>query len=158
MTPVNNRQSKFSTDDERTIRPAVSVGDAPLHRRGVRRIKGNVDGTPLVGRLSTDCDTQTTPVSVKNYAARPKNLMDVAEEEPATFNESLVNIDCDFKVPSNCVAMNPKKQRRIVFDDLTVDEDDNDDAFLKFPAWSSSTKLQNRIKRQSFITQNGKVD
>lgn len=157
-TPVNKRQENSSVDEQGKIRPAAAV-DESLHNRRVRRIKRIVDGTPLTGIFSKDNDLHTTPVAAANFAAKPKNLMDVAEEEAATFNESLTNIGGDFKIPLSCAAAT--KQRRIDFDDLTVEDADDErkDAFglaRKFSSWSSSNRLQAQIKRQSFIERKGK--
>lgn len=158
-TPNNKTQSKSKVDSQKTICQITTEVNSKqaLHPRRVRRIKRDFDGTPMAGRLRKDTESQSTPVAASNFAAKPKNIMDVAEEDPATLNDSL--IDCEFLVPSNF----PTKQRRINFDDIDTNDESDDErealfgSVFKFPSWTQSHKLHASIKRQSYVDRRGKV-
>lgn len=165
-TPKQNNCDIVTDDDkERTIRP-VSIDEnnnVEDVRRRIRRILKENDVTPLAGRFVKDCDPKVTPVAATDFAAKPKNLMNVAEEEPMTFSDSFIDINCGLKAPSSCeVAMNPAKQRRINFDDLTLNDSDNEfeavyNIASKFPSWSNPNKVRAHLKRQNFIDPKGEV-
>lgn len=163
ITPLRKDNGKAHIDIQKTVMNDENNNNAQLQPRRLRRIREDIDRTPIAIRVAKDCDSQTTPVAAANFAARPKNIfMDVAEEEPTTLNDSLIDINCDFKIPLGCaVASSPAEQRRINFDDLTLDDsgEEYEAAFgfaRKFPSWSKPNRLKAQIRRQSFLNRRGR--
>lgn len=105
--------------------------------------------TPLSSKVD-DCVSIATPLS--NLSRMRKRLLDVTNKIDSNHD--------GFEVPSRLMSK-PLKSRCIVFDDLKVeDETDEDIAFPirrseRFPIWSLASKRKSLTIRQSFVTPDG---